>query len=102
MDERNGHSHHSGTINKEGNPEITEIAERREINGIGINEEQISEFNVGINPENHVGLFVNVPLMYVDNEVSQVHSFENKNLARLTLNGQSCERTKGTYAKVPK
>ena len=40
--------------------------------------------------------------MYVDNEVSQVHSFENKNLARLTLNGQSCERTKGTYAKVPK
>ena len=47
-----------------------EIVERKEFNGIRINEEQISEFNVGINPEYHVVLFVNVPIMYVDNEVS--------------------------------
>ena len=35
-----------------------EIVERKEFNGIRINEEQISEFNVGINPKNHMGLFV--------------------------------------------
>ena len=35
-----------------------EIVERKEFNGIRINEEQISEFNVGINPKNHTGLFV--------------------------------------------
>ena len=79
-----------------------EIVERREFNGIGINEEQISELTAKINPENHAGLFVNVPIMYVDKEVSQVQSLETETLARLKPDGKSREQTKGTRAKVPK
>ena len=76
-----------------------EIVERMEFNGIGINEEKISETNVGINPEINAGMFVNVPIMYVDNEVSQVHSLETENLARLTPDGQSRERTKANVQR---
>ena len=37
--ESNGHSHHSTTITEEGNLDIMEIVERKELQGIGINEE---------------------------------------------------------------
>lgn len=49
-----------------------ETVERKALNGIGINEEQISKLSAKINPKNHAGLFVNVPIMYVDKEVNQV------------------------------
>jgi len=102
VNEGNGHSYHSTIITEEGNPNIMEIVERREFNGIGINEEQISELTAEINPKNHAGLFVNVPIMYVDKEVSQVQSLETETLARLKPDGKSREQTKGTRAKVPK
>ena len=77
----NGHSYHSMTIIEERNLDITEVLERIELNGTDINEEQYSDINDGKNPKINAGMLINLPIMYVDNGVSNVYSLECETLA---------------------
>ena len=69
------------TIIEERNPDITEVLECIELNGTNINEEQYSDINDGKNPKINAGMLINLPIMYVDNGVSNVYSLECETLA---------------------
>nr|POE97866.1 hypothetical protein CFP56_33808 [Quercus suber] len=98
----NGHSYHSTSINEEGNPDIMEVVECTKLNGPDTNDEQYPDINAGQNPKINAEMFINVPIMYVDNGVNNVQSLECETLATLVLDGQAHGRTKVTQAKVPK
>uniref|UniRef100_A0A7N2L6U1 Endonuclease/exonuclease/phosphatase domain-containing protein n=1 Tax=Quercus lobata TaxID=97700 RepID=A0A7N2L6U1_QUELO len=98
----NGHIYHSTTINEEGNPNIMEVVERTELNGLDTNDEQYPDINAGQNLEINAEMFINVPIMCVDNGVNAVQSLECETLATLVLDRQARDRTKAKQAKVPK
>ena len=79
-----------------------EVVERTELNGLDTNDEQYPDINAGQNPEINAEMFINVPIMYVDNGVNAVQSLECETLATLVLDRQARDRTKAKRAKVPK
>lgn len=79
-----------------------EVDERTKPKGYDINEEQYSDSNDGKNPEINAGMFINVPIMYVDKGVEQGQPFEYETLAHLASDGQARDHTKTTHARVPK